>query len=146
MLASVSRLIGDVVSPEVRAGAQQLRAALAALRAKEDLISIGAYQHGTDPLVDAALAHRHEIDGFLRQAVEESSSPAQADQALLALAGAIEAEVSAHMGVGATELARAVEPAPIDRGDEAIPSLSSPADGRPSNVRPGASIERRSGR
>jgi len=89
VLASVSRLMGEVVGPDVRAGAQQLRAALAALRAKEDLISIGAYQPGTDPLVDAALAHRAQIDGFLRQDVSESSTPDGADAALLALADAI---------------------------------------------------------
>jgi flagellum-specific ATP synthase len=87
VLASVSRLIGDIVSPPVRAGAQQLRAALAALREKEDLIAIGAYQRGSDSLVDSALLHRGEIEAFLRQAVEETSSITQADDALLALAG-----------------------------------------------------------
>ncbi len=74
VLQSVSRLIGELVSPEVRAAGQQLRAALAAYREKEDLISIGAYKSGTDPVVDAAIALRGEIDAFLRQAVDEHSS------------------------------------------------------------------------
>ena len=58
VLQSVSRLIGEIVTPEVREAGQRLRAALAAYREKEDLISIGAYQPGTDPLVDAAIALR----------------------------------------------------------------------------------------
>jgi flagellar biosynthesis/type III secretory pathway ATPase len=40
-------------------------------REKEDLISIGAYQSGTDALLDSAIALRSEIDGFLRQLVDE---------------------------------------------------------------------------
>src|SRR5947209_349968 len=52
VLQSVSRLIGEIVSPEVRDAGHRLRAALAAYREKEDLISIGAYQPGTDHLLD----------------------------------------------------------------------------------------------
>ena len=40
---------------------------MAAYREKEDLIAIGAYQPGADPLTDAAIAAREPIDGFLRQ-------------------------------------------------------------------------------
>ena len=46
MLQSVTRLIGEITTPEVREAGQRLRAALAAYRNKEDLISIGAYQRG----------------------------------------------------------------------------------------------------
>ncbi len=58
VLQSVSRLVGEIVSAEVALAGQQLRAALAVLREKEDLVSIGAYKHGSDPALDAALAHR----------------------------------------------------------------------------------------
>ena len=58
VLQSVSRLVGEIVSPDVQQAAQQLRAALAVLREKEDLVAIGAYQHGSDPALDTALAHR----------------------------------------------------------------------------------------
>ncbi len=57
MLQSVSRLIGEIVSPEVAEAGQSLRSALAVLREKEDLVAIGAYQPGTDAVLDAALAH-----------------------------------------------------------------------------------------
>ncbi len=56
VLQSVSRLVGEIVSPELAHAGQVLRAALAALREKEDLIAIGAYTAGSDPLLDAALA------------------------------------------------------------------------------------------
>ncbi|MGH2927574.1 MAG: FliI/YscN family ATPase [Solirubrobacteraceae bacterium] len=85
VLQSVSRLIGEVTTPEVRDAGQRLRSALAAYREKEDLISIGAYQRGTDPLLDAAIELRPDIDAFLRQRVEEPASAADADAILLAL-------------------------------------------------------------
>jgi flagellum-specific ATP synthase len=82
----VSRLIGDVTPTELRSSGQQLRAALAAYREKEDLIAIGAYQHGNSPLVDATLALRGEIEHYLCQAVDEQSTLAEADAGLHALA------------------------------------------------------------
>ncbi len=49
VLQSVSRLVGEIVAPEIREAGTRLRSALASYREKEDLISIGAYQPGTDP-------------------------------------------------------------------------------------------------
>src|SRR5579875_3891219 len=84
VLQSVSRLIGEIVSEEVRDAGQKLRAALAAYREKEDLISIGAYQRGTDPVLDSAIALKGGIDAFLRQRVDEQSSVDGADAQLIA--------------------------------------------------------------
>jgi flagellum-specific ATP synthase len=86
LLASVSRLIGDIAPIEVRAAGQQLRSALAAYREKEDLIAIGAYQRGNNPLVDAALTMRESIEAYLCQPVDEPSTLADADAGLRALA------------------------------------------------------------
>jgi len=55
---------------------------MAAYRDKADLIAIGAYQRGADPLTDAAIDARNPIDGFLRQSVTERSTAEQADSAL----------------------------------------------------------------
>jgi len=99
VLASVSRLMNDIVAAPGRAAAQQLRAVLAALHEKEDLIAIGAYQAGADPLVDAALAHRGEIDAFLRQAVEEHSDLDEADEGLLSLAASLVGQARALQAV-----------------------------------------------
>jgi hypothetical protein len=71
VLQSVSRLVGEVVTPEVRAAGQEVRRLMAAYREKEDLIAIGAYQPGADPLTDAAIATRPAIEGFLRQSADE---------------------------------------------------------------------------
>ena len=45
----------------------------AAYREKEDLILVGAYQKGSDPLVDAAIALREQSLGFLQQRPDEVS-------------------------------------------------------------------------
>ena len=118
VLQSVSRLVGEVVSPEVRAAGQAVRQLLAAYREKEDLIAIGAYQRGTDPLVDAAIALRPQVERFLRQAVDERTSAADADRALLDIAAA----VAEHTGFG-----EAVDAEPVVPG--VGPGGGSPAPG-----------------
>ena len=62
VLASVSRLVGEVTSRDVRGAGDEVRRLMAAYREKEDLIAIGAYQPGTDPLTDAAIAARNPIE------------------------------------------------------------------------------------
>jgi flagellum-specific ATP synthase len=86
VLASVSRLINDIVAPDVRLAGNEVRRLMATFKEKSDLISIGAYQPGADPLTDAAIAARAPIDAFLRQPVDEPSSAEEADARLLALA------------------------------------------------------------
>jgi flagellum-specific ATP synthase len=85
VLQSVSRLVGEIVTPEVQAAGQQVRAALAAYRDKEDLISIGAYQRGSDPMVDVAIDMRPTINAFLRQRVDDPSTAEEADARVLAI-------------------------------------------------------------
>jgi flagellum-specific ATP synthase len=85
VLGSVSRLVDQVVPADIRMAGQELRKLMAALREKQDLISIGAYQPGTDPTVDAALSKRDQIAAFLQQPVEHCSTGEEADAALLDL-------------------------------------------------------------
>jgi flagellum-specific ATP synthase len=92
VLHSVSRLVDEIVSPEVVRAGQRLRGSLAVLREKEDLVAIGAYRDGTDPALDAALAHRAQIEGFLRQPVDSPSNPADTDARLVELAASLEGE------------------------------------------------------
>ena len=63
-------------APEVVEAGQLLRAALAVLSEKEDLVSIGAYQHGSDPALDAALAHRAADRGVPAPARRRTQRPA----------------------------------------------------------------------
>jgi flagellum-specific ATP synthase len=84
----VSRLTSEVLTPEMQAAGQRVRSLMAAYKDKKDLIAIGAYEHGSDPLVDQAIALRDPIDGFLRQHASEGSTANTADTALLELAAA----------------------------------------------------------
>ena len=129
VLQSVSRLIGEIVSPEIEQAGQRLRAALAVLREKEDLVSIGAYQPGSDPPLDVALAHRARIERFLRQPVHERSDPLQTDAQLLELGTSLANELEHASG----EIPDAEEVAPehggvadapaYEAGPPAIPAL-----------------------
>jgi flagellum-specific ATP synthase len=86
VLESISRVAPDITPPSQQESARTLRRVLAAHRDAEDLISIGAYRSGANPWVDAALAMKNEIDAFLLQAIEESSSMAASQESLLRLA------------------------------------------------------------
>ena len=96
VLQSVSRLVGEITTPEIREAGQRLRSALAVYREKEDLISIGAYQRGTDPMLDAAIALRPAIDAYLRQRVDDQTTLQDADDALLALAAHLDPHGAVH--------------------------------------------------
>ncbi len=126
VLQSVSRLTGEIVSPELAAAGRRLRSALAALREKEDLIAIGAYQSGSDPLLDATLEHRSRIEAFLRQPVEEPGEPAASDECLLELAASLERSLALRTGevLDAEEVAE--EPAGVasEFGDVQVSDLS----------------------
>jgi flagellum-specific ATP synthase len=92
VLGSVSRVASKVNSGEKQALAAELRRVLAARKAAQDLIDVGAYKAGSNPLVDAALAREAEIDAFLRQGLGEQTPIAEAwarlDQLTTILGGA----------------------------------------------------------
>ncbi len=70
VLESISRSGRDVTTAEQRGDAEVLRQLLAARRDAKDLVEIGAYVAGSNPLVDRALAKSAAIDRFLRQPVD----------------------------------------------------------------------------
>jgi flagellum-specific ATP synthase len=76
-LGSVSRVASKVTRPEQRAAATVLRKVMAARAGAQDLLDVGAYQRGSNPLVDAAVDHQGSIDAFLRQGMDERA-PADA--------------------------------------------------------------------
>ena len=73
VLGSVSRLRNDVIDEQVREAGITLFRWLKALEENRDLINIGAYVAGSDPLVDAALTKRDAVNRFLCQAVDEKA-------------------------------------------------------------------------
>jgi flagellum-specific ATP synthase len=118
VLQSVSRLVGEVVTPEVQSAGQEVRRLMAAYKEKEDLIAIGAYQHGADPVTDMAIAKREPINAFLRQTVTDVSTADQADDLLLGLA-----ERPAETEPVYEESYEHVGPPTIAPGPSAIPPL-----------------------
>ena len=67
VLQSLSRVMGDVTASEHRAAAGSLRNLLAIYTKNEDLINIGAYVTGSDPVCDRAIAMIDNINEFLKQ-------------------------------------------------------------------------------
>lgn len=86
VLQSISRLMPIVADEEHREAAMAVREVMAAHREHHDLISVGAYRAGANPVVDAAIAMQDEINAFLRQAIDESSTLDASREALLQLA------------------------------------------------------------
>jgi len=87
VLESVSRVTGAVTTNEQREAVNTLRALMAAYRDARDLVDIGAYVAGSNPLVDRALALWPQVDAFLRQPVTETSAFAETWQWVQSLAG-----------------------------------------------------------
>jgi flagellum-specific ATP synthase len=69
---SISRLMPLVCSAQHMEKAKSLRRLLAAYSASEDLVRIGAYQKGTDAVLDQALLTLPELNRFLEQTPNES--------------------------------------------------------------------------
>jgi flagellum-specific ATP synthase len=87
VLDSLSRLMPAVCAPEHLEKARRLRKLLAAYTASEDLIRVGAYQKGLDPLLDQAIATMPALATFLQQGAKEKAPLADSVNALLALPG-----------------------------------------------------------
>jgi flagellum-specific ATP synthase len=67
VLASISRVMNDIVPPAHRDLARQAREVLAAYREAADLIEVGAYAAGSNPRVDRAIRCIEPLRAFLRQ-------------------------------------------------------------------------------
>jgi flagellum-specific ATP synthase len=71
ILASISRLMNDVVTDEHKQIAGKVRNILSVYREAEELINIGAYVKGNNPKIDEAIEYIDEIQRFLQQDVKE---------------------------------------------------------------------------
>ncbi|WP_420969593.1 type III secretion system ATPase SctN [Bradyrhizobium sp. B120] len=71
ILASVSRVMSMIVTPQHESMARRLRELMAKYQEVELLIRVGEYKKGTDALADEAIARRGDIQSFLRQSASE---------------------------------------------------------------------------
>jgi flagellum-specific ATP synthase len=69
--ASVSRVMHEIVAPEHSELARRFRQALSTYQQNRDLISIGAYQRGSDARVDGAIELWPQMQRFLAQGIRE---------------------------------------------------------------------------
>ena len=84
-LASISRVMNDVVDREHREAAVAIKRVMAAYMEAEDLINIGAYVKGSNPSIDTALRMMDGIRTFLAQGLMESVAFGATRLQLLAL-------------------------------------------------------------
>ncbi len=71
VLASVSRVMPDIISSEHRKAAGELKKALAIYRDAEDLINIGAYVKGSNENIDHAISLIDRILDFIQQSTSD---------------------------------------------------------------------------
>jgi ATP synthase in type III secretion protein N len=74
VLQSLSRVMGAVASSAHKGAAGQVRELMATYERQRDLILLGAYQRGSDPRTDDAIARIDAIQGFLRQNTTDAAS------------------------------------------------------------------------
>ena len=74
VLQSISRVMNNVVEKEHKDAAGKIRSLLASYAKNEDLINIGAYQRGADPMTDKAIALMDRINAYLTQFVDDKAS------------------------------------------------------------------------
>lgn len=88
VLASVSRVMPEIVTREHLDAVGFIRNKLATYREASDLINIGAYQKGANPEIDEAVRLHPQIQEFLRQETDQGYSYQQTLQMLQAVAKA----------------------------------------------------------
>ena len=71
VLASVSRLMSDLVPQSYLQRAGKIREWLSTYRKAEDMLNIGAYAKGSNPKIDLALKKIDPINSFLIQHIDE---------------------------------------------------------------------------
>lgn len=90
ILGSISRIMRDIVSNEHTQAAENVKKLWSAYREAEDLINIGAYHRGTNPLIDKAIEYYPVIERFTKQNVDETTDYTEVIQYLIQTFGEID--------------------------------------------------------
>ena len=73
VLASISRVMNSIVDNEQKQAAGKIRNLMASYAKNEDLINIGAYAKGSDPMTDKAIALHEKIESYLIQSADDKT-------------------------------------------------------------------------
>jgi flagellum-specific ATP synthase len=87
VLASASRVMSDVTSPEHQNFAGKFKESLAIYRQSEDLINIGAYKTGSNPGIDYAISKNDGMQSYLKQSIHD---PVTMQESIQGLSGIFE--------------------------------------------------------
>ncbi len=82
---SISRAMHAITSPEHQQEARRLKQLYSRYERSRDLISVGAYSPGSDPLLDQAIGLHTKIESFLQQDISESVGISESLRQLTAL-------------------------------------------------------------
>lgn len=95
--SSISRVMSRVVDAEQETSARLFKQLWSRYREQEDLINVGAYQAGSDPLTDQAIAMQPQLRAFVSQGMGEVVSREQSAAALRALMAAPDRTSNRHV-------------------------------------------------
>ena len=77
----------DVIDPEHAHAAAAIKEWIASYRENEDIVQLGAYASGTNPVLDKAIARMPELIAFLKQGKEDQSNFQDSVDAIKVIAG-----------------------------------------------------------
>jgi flagellum-specific ATP synthase len=83
ILSSISRLMTDLAEGGHLAAAARFKDLMSTYARNEDMINIGAYQKGSSPEIDQAIAYQPRLVEFLKQAFDQAVTLAEAREALV---------------------------------------------------------------
>lgn len=90
VLGSISRLFPEITTEEQQEAAAKMRKILAIYRENKDLIDVGMYQPGTNPILDTAIEMMPKVNAFLQQKTSESVNMENTIQTLIAMMSNVE--------------------------------------------------------
>jgi len=105
--ASISRVMVDIAAPEHDLAARRFKQIFALYRQNRDLINVGAYQSGSNPKVDEAIAMYPQLSTFLQQHMHERVAW---NESLAGLATALGSPPGEFAGTANAQLATADNP------------------------------------
>ncbi len=84
---SISRAMHNLVAPEQFDRIRRFKQLFSRYQRSRDLIAVGAYQAGSDPLLDESVAMYPRLEAFLQQGIDEKQSFEHSNQQLAQLFG-----------------------------------------------------------